>query len=140
MLNLDVYREVKAWKKPIHVSKTYLAKSYLKLLSQIEVIAITGSVGNTLTQNTVVSVLTQKFKTITPDENLDPTFRIPQTMLAAKPWHQKIVLEYGVELPGDMNHYLEIVKPKIAIVTAIAPTHTKYFGGVEGVFREKAKI
>ena len=140
MLNLDVYREVKAWKKPIHVSKTYLAKSYLKLLPQIEVIAITGSVGKTLTQNAVVSVLTQKFKTITPDENLDPTFRIPQTILAAKPWHQKIVLEYGVEHPGDMNHYLEIVKPKIAIVTAIAPTHTKYFGGVEGVFREKAKL
>lgn len=140
MLNLNVYREVKAWKKPIHVSKTYLAKSYLKLLPQIDLIAITGSVGKTLTQNAIISVLSQKFKTITPDENLDPTFRIPQTILAAKPWHQKLVLEYGVEHPGDMDHYLGIAKPKIAVVTAIAPTHTKYLGSTEGVFKEKAKL
>ncbi|MBI3282477.1 hypothetical protein HYZ70_00170, partial [Candidatus Curtissbacteria bacterium] len=90
MLNLNVYREVKPWKRPIHVSKTYLAKSYLRLLPQIDVIAITGSVGKTLTQNAIVSVLSQKFKTITPDENLDPTCRIPQTILATKPWHQKL--------------------------------------------------
>lgn len=140
MLNLSVYREVKSWKKPIHVSKTYLAKSYLKILPQLDVIAITGSVGKTLTQNAIVAVLIQKFKVITPDENLDPTFRIPQTILATKPWHDKLVLEYGVEHPGDMDHYLEIAKPKIAVVTAIAPTHTKYLGSTEGVFKEKSKI
>lgn len=140
MFNFNVYREVKAWKKPIHISKTYLAKSYLKLLPQIEVIAITGSVGKTLTQNAIVSVLAQKFNVISPDENLDPTFRIPQTILATKPWHQKLVLEYGVEHPGDMDHYLEIAKPKIAVVTAIAPTHIKYFKDIEGVFAEKTKL
>ena len=92
MLNLNVYREVKSWKKPVHISKTLAAKSYLSLLKNVEVIGITGSVGKTLTQNAVVSVLLQKFKVITPDENLDPTFRIPQTILATKPWHQKLVL------------------------------------------------
>lgn len=140
MINLNVYREVKAWKKPLHVSKTYLAKSYLKLLPQIEIIAITGSVGKTLAQNAIVSVLSQKFKTITPDENLDPTFRIPQTILATKPWHQKLILEYGVEHPGDMDHYLEIAKPKIAVITKISPTHIKYFKNVGGVFAEKVKL
>lgn len=140
MPNSNVYREVKTWKKPIHISKTYLAKQYLKLLPQIEVIAITGSVGKTLTQNAIVSTLAQKFKVITPDENLDPTFRIPQTILKTKPWHQKLVLEFGVEHPGDMDYYLAIVKPKIAVVTAIAPTHIKYFGSTEGVYREKAKL
>ena len=140
MINLNVYREVKSWKKPLHASKTYLAKSYLKLLPQIEIIGITGSVGKTLTQNAIVSVLSQKFKTITGDENLDPTFRIPQTILAAKPWHQKLVLEYGIEHPGDMDHYLEIARPKIAAVTKISPTHTRYFKNVEGVFAEKVKL
>lgn len=140
MIKTDVYREVKAWKKPLHVSKTYLAKSYLKLLPQIEIIAITGSVGKTLTQNAIVSVLSQKFKIITGDENLDPTFRIPQTILAAKPWHQKLVLEYGVEHPSDMDYYLEIAKPKIAVVTKISPTHIRYFKNVEGVFAEKVKL
>lgn len=140
MLNTDVYRDIKAWKRPVHVSKTFLAKSYLKLLSQLDVIAITGSVGKTLTQNAILAVLAQKFKVVIPDENLDPTFRIPQTILATKPWHEKIVLEYGVEHPGEMEHYLKIAKPKIAVVTAIAPTHIKHMGSIEGVFEQKSQL
>src|SRR3989344_1322843 len=140
MLNFDAYKEVKSWKKPLHLSKTLAAKSYLKLLKNTDIIGITGSVGKTLTQNAIVAVLSQKYKVIAPEENLDPTFRIPQTILATKPWHQKLVLEYGLEHPGDMDHYLSLVKPKIAVITVISPTHLKYFSNVEGVFNEKVKL
>ncbi len=136
----DVYREVKNWKVPVHKSKNLLAKSYLKLLPQLEIIGITGSVGKTLTQNAVAAVLSQKFKVAVGEENLDPTFRIPNTILKVKPWQQKLVLEYGVEHPGEMEHYLELVKPKIAVVTAISPTHLKYFDNTEGVYLEKVKL
>lgn len=140
MINFNVYREIKNWKKPVHASRTLLAKNYLKLLPRIEVIGITGSVGKTLTQNAIASVLSQKYSIVTGDENLDPTFRIPKTILAVKPWHKFLILEYGVEHPGDMDHYLSIAKPKIAVVTAISPTHTKYFGNLDGVFGEKARL
>ena len=140
MLNLSVYRKVKSWKKPLHISRYHLAKNYLKLLPNIEIIGITGSVGKTLTQNAIYAVLSQKFKVAVGDENLDPTFRIPKTILATKPWHQKLILEYGVEHPGNMDHYLELVRPKIGVVTAISPTHIKYFHSVGGVFEEKVKL
>ncbi|HSX19035.1 MAG TPA: UDP-N-acetylmuramoyl-tripeptide--D-alanyl-D-alanine ligase [Candidatus Saccharimonadales bacterium] len=139
-MNFDLYSEVKSWKRPIHASKAYLAKSYLRLLPKLDVIAITGSVGKTLTQNAIYAVLSQKFKCILPEENLDPTFRIPQTILKTKPWHQKLILEYGVEHPGEMDSYLQIAPPKIAVITAIASTHTKYFGTKQGVFEEKSKL
>ncbi|OGD93173.1 hypothetical protein A2697_01325 [Candidatus Curtissbacteria bacterium RIFCSPHIGHO2_01_FULL_41_44] len=140
MINTSVFREVKTWKKPLHISHTLAAKHYLKFLQGLEIIGITGSVGKTLTQNAIASILSQKFKTIVGDENLDPTFRIPKTILSAKPWHQKLVLEYGVEHPSDMDHYLSLVKPKIVVVTTISPTHLKYFTDVEGVFAEKSKL
>ncbi|OGD84629.1 hypothetical protein A2165_02335 [Candidatus Curtissbacteria bacterium RBG_13_40_7] len=140
MIDSNVYREVKAWKKPLHLSKTLLAKHYLKLLPQLEIIGVTGSVGKTLTQNAIYCVLSQKFKTVVGSEDLDPTFRIPQTILVAKPWHQKMILEYGVEHKGDMDHYLALVKPKIAVVTLISPTHTKYLRDISGVFNEKVKL
>ena len=140
MTKADVYGEVKTWKKPIHASRTFLAKSYLKLLPNIKIIGITGSVGKTLTQNAIVSVLSQKYKVVAADENLDPTFRIPKTILSAKPWHKFMILEYGVEHPGEMDHYLKIVIPDIAVVTAIAPTHLKYFNDVDGVYKEKVKL
>ncbi len=139
-MNLDVYREVKSWKKPIHVSKTALAKTYLKLLQNTEIIGIAGSVGKTLTQNTVYSVISQKYQSTIGDENLDPTFRIPQTILKTKPWHKYLILEYGVEHKNDMDHYLEIAVPKYAIVTVITPEHTKYLDSMEGVFHEESKI
>lgn len=140
MFNLTVYKEVNSWKKPIHIARAFLAKYYRKLLPNLKIIGITGSVGKTLTQNAATAVLSQKYKVIAGDENLDPTFRIPQTVLSAKPWHQIAVLEYGVEHPGDMDYYLGIAKPEIAIITTITPTHTKYFKDVEGVFREKVKL
>ncbi|MEX2028342.1 MAG: Mur ligase family protein [Candidatus Curtissbacteria bacterium] len=140
MFNTDILDEVRSWKKPLHKSRTYIAKNYLKLLGEVEVIGITGSVGKTTTQNSIYAVLSQRFKTITGGENLDPTFRIPKTILAAKPWVQKVVLEYGVEKPGNMDHYLQIAKPDIVVVTTISPTHTKYFKDVQGVFNEKVKL
>jgi UDP-N-acetylmuramoyl-tripeptide--D-alanyl-D-alanine ligase len=117
-----------------------LAKYYLKLLPNIKVIAITGSVGKTLTQNAIYSVLSQKYRVVVGDENLDPTFRIPKTILAARPWHDYLILEYGVEHPGDMDYYLSLAKPKIAVLTKIASTHLKYFKNEEGVFGEKSKL
>lgn len=140
MLNTSVYREVKNWKKPFHLTRTAVASAYANVLKNIQVIAITGSVGKTLTQNAINAVLAQKFKIAVGEENLDPTFRIPKTILKTKPWYQKLILEFGVEHPGDMDHYLQIVKPDIAVVTSIAPTHIKYFGSVHGVFDEKSKI
>lgn len=139
-MNLDIYREVKNWKKPIHATKTALAKAYIKVLQNTEIIAIAGSVGKTLTQNAVYSVISQKYKSVVGDENLDPTFRIPQTILKTKPWHKYLILEYGVEHRDDMKHYLEIAKPKYAVMTVISAEHTKYLDSLEGVFSEESKI
>ncbi len=139
-MNLQVYRDVESWKKPLHAAYAYLAKLYLKSLPNVKVIGVTGSVGKTLTQNAIYAVLSQKYKVVCGDENLDPTFRIPQTILKARPWHKFIVLEYGVERPGDMDYYLWLVKPKFAIVTNVAPTHTKYFKSERGVFQGKVKL
>ncbi len=139
-MNLNVYREVKSWKKPLHFTQTNLAKTYLKLIPKIQVIAIAGSVGKTLTQNAISSVLSQKYSAVVGEENLDPTFRIPQTILKAKPWDKYLILEYGVEHPHDMDHYLKIAKPKIGVMTVLSAEHTKYFGDMDGVIKEESKL
>lgn len=139
-MNLSVYREVRPWKKPFHATRTNLAQGYLQLLKNTQIIAIAGSVGKTLTQNALYSVLSQKYATVAGEENLDPTFRIPQTILKTKPWDKYLILEYGVEHPGDMDHYLKIVVPKIGIMTVISAEHTKYFGDLDGVYNEESKL
>lgn len=139
-MNLALYDEVKNWKRPLHKSKSALAKAYIKLLSRTEVIGIAGSVGKTLTQNSVNAVLSQKHSVMVGNENLDPTFKIPQTVLRTKPWHKYLILEYGIEHPGEMDYYTNLVQPKYVVVTTITPEHTKYFKDINGVFEEESKI
>lgn len=140
MKNSNVFDQVKNWKKPLHITRETIAKSYLKLLPNVQIVGITGSVGKTLTQNAIYKVLSQKYNSVVGDENLDPTFRIPKTILKAKPWDKYLIIEYGVEHPGEMDYYLKIAKPKIALITRIAPTHTRYFKNTQGVLAEKIKI
>lgn len=138
--DLALFAQVNSWKVPIHKGKTALAKAYLKLLPNVEIIAVAGSVGKTLTQNAIYSVLSQKYPAVVGEEDLDPTFRIPQTILKTKPWHKYLILEYGIEHPGEMEYYISIASPKFVVMTTISPEHTKYFGNIEGVFAEESKI
>jgi len=136
----QVYTQIDSWKKPIHFTKSRLAKIYLNLLPKTKVICITGSVGKTITQESIFQVLSQKYNVSVGSENLDPTFRIPQTILSTKPWHDFLILEYAVEHTGDMDFYINIAQPDIAVVTNINVSHTKYFKSANGVYQEKVKL
>ncbi|MEK7077377.1 MAG: UDP-N-acetylmuramoyl-tripeptide--D-alanyl-D-alanine ligase, partial [Patescibacteria group bacterium] len=53
-----------------------------------------------------------------------------------------LILEYGVDRPGDMKHLLDIARPNIAVLTAIGevPVHVEFFSSPEALAREKAKL
>ena len=47
------------------------------------------------------------------------------------PYPRYLVLEYGIDHPGEMEYLLSVVKPHIAILTPVAPNHLKQFGNLE---------
>jgi len=51
-----------------------------------------------------------------------------------------LILEMGVEYPGEMDFYLWLAKPDVGIITNIFPTHTEFLGDIGGVFEEKVKL
>ena len=52
-----------------------------------------------------------------------------------------IVLEYGIDHPGDMDKLLMIVKPDISIFTSLDYVHGEYFpDGIQGILKEKIKL
>lgn len=107
-------------KKPLHVLKIYLARQFSKLFSPDKFVAISGSVGKTTCVSAAVVVLSQKFKTISTQLNLDPVLNVPSTILKLNPSYKKVVLEMGVEYRGEMDFYLSLVRPKTAIITKIS--------------------
>lgn len=127
----------------VHPLKRKVARFYLIILRNIfglKVIGITGSAGKTSTKEMVLSILSKKGSTKASIQNVDPIYNIPQTILRCTPLTNFVVLEMGVEYVGEMDFYLWMAKPDISVITNIFPTHTKYFGDVQGVFDEKIKI
>lgn len=127
----------------IHPIKRRAARYYAAFLKRffgLKVIAVTGSAGKTSTKDMIASVLSQKGETVKSYKNIDPVHNIPMTILKCTPLTDFLVLEMGVEFKGEMDFYLWLVEPAIAVITNIYPTHTEFFGDEEGVFSEKSKL
>jgi UDP-N-acetylmuramoyl-tripeptide--D-alanyl-D-alanine ligase len=128
-------------KRLYHQSRRFLAKKWLSFCHPIQ-IAITGSQGKTSTTQILAKVLSQIDKTVVTDINLDTTFNVPITALKVTPWTKYVVFELGVDHIGEMEKHLEIVKPKIGVITGISPVHTdsEHFGSLENLIKEKRKL
>lgn len=127
----------------VHPLKRRIAKFYLVILKnmfRIKVIAITGSAGKTTTKEMLTTILQQKGKAISSFKNIDPIYNIPTTILKCTPKTRYLILEMGVEFPGEMDFYLWLAQPDVGVVTNIYPTHLEFFGNVDGVFLEKSKL
>ncbi len=69
-------------------------------------------------------------------------FAIGQLLIRNPSYPELIVLEYGVDRPGDMNYLLRVTRPHIGVVTALGeiPVHVEFFAGPEKVAEEKTKL
>jgi UDP-N-acetylmuramoyl-tripeptide--D-alanyl-D-alanine ligase len=103
------------------------------------VIGITGSVGKTSTKELLAALLgAEAFAT---EANLNNTIGVPLMLLRADPArHRFAVIEAGMSLPGELGLSAEVLRPDIAIVTAVAAVHLEGVGSLAGIAREKASL
>jgi len=131
------------YRKLFHETRRRIAKLWLKANSQVTIIGITGSYGKTNTTRAITQVLSEKYKTLQTDLNLDTIYNLPITILKLRPQHQKLVLEYGIDKIGEMDHFhLWLVRPQIAVMTGITPVHSDiaHLGSLKNIVREKGKL
>lgn len=128
-------------KRIFHSSRRILAKTWLGLHPNVKIIALTGSYGKTATATAIRAVLSEKFKTLQTDVNLDTLYNVPITALKLTT-HDYLVFELGVDHPGEMDKHLEIVKPTVGVLTGITPVHAdkEHLVSLKGIIREKSKL
>ncbi len=135
-----IWKNISPFKKPAHLTRFFLARKIAGLYPRSKFIGITGSVGKTTTKEACLSVLSQKYKTIASVANIDPVLNIPVTLLKMRPGVKKVILEMGIEYPGEMDFYLSLVKPATGIVTRISYAHSQFLGSLEEIVKEKGEL
>ncbi|MFM7743082.1 MAG: UDP-N-acetylmuramoyl-tripeptide--D-alanyl-D-alanine ligase, partial [Verrucomicrobiota bacterium] len=103
------------------------------------VVGITGSVGKTSTKEFLAHLLgVAAFAT---EANLNNTIGVPLMLLRADPArHRFAVIEAGMSVPGELGVSAAVVRPDLAVVTAVEPVHLEGVGSLAGVAREKASL
>lgn len=115
-----------------------LAK-YKRSLYNIPVIAITGSVGKTSVKDMVYTVVNSEYKTLCTIGNMNNHIGLPLTILSLKD-HEALIVEMGMNHPGEIHTLSNIAKPSIAIITNIGTAHIGNLGSRENILKAKLEI
>lgn len=107
---------------------------------QIPFVGITGSVGKTTAKDMVASVLSQRFKVLKTSGNLNNALGVPLTIFRLRDEHEAAIIEMGVSDFGEMSALAEIVRPSVALYTAIGDSHLECLGSREGVLKAKSEM
>lgn len=116
-----------------------LAADYRARFS-IPVVGITGSVGKTTTKEVVACVLSQRFRTLKTEKNLNNALGVPLTLFRLAPEHEAAVVEMGISDFGEMRKLAEMARPTMAVYTMIGRAHLEFLGDRKGVLRAKSEM
>lgn len=128
-------------------------------------IGITGSVGKTTAKDAAAQILAARFKILANAKSLNSEFGVPLTLLSEKSgfanplaWTgilgraffksftkisaDKIVLELGVDQPGDFAKFFAVIQPEIGVFLNVAPVHLApgQFASLQEIAREKRQL
>lgn len=116
-----------------------LARHHRKQLN-IPVIGLTGTNGKTTTKELINAVLSQHFKTLATQGNLNNHIGVPLTILNIDASYQIAVIEMGANHQKEIELLCSIAQPTHGLITNVGKAHLEGFGGVEGVKKGKGEL
>ncbi|MEG2075768.1 MAG: UDP-N-acetylmuramoyl-tripeptide--D-alanyl-D-alanine ligase, partial [Victivallaceae bacterium] len=120
-----------------------LARHYRRRIRQLQLVAVTGSVGKTSTKELLRAIGLAEFA---PDElyattgNTNNQFGVPQNLLQLPENCRYAVIEMGTNHFGEIAPLSCCAEPEVALVNSIAPCHLEYLQSLAGVAKEKSEI
>jgi len=104
------------------------------------VVGITGSNGKTSTKEMVATILARHFNVLRSEGNLNTETGVPLTILGLEPHHSALVLEMGLQKPGDIGRLAALARPVIGVVTNVGVVHIEFFASREELARSKGEL
>lgn len=116
-----------------------IAEFYRTML-EVDVIAVTGSVGKTSTKDMLNCVISQEFNTFATNGNFNNEIGVPITIFQLDSSFQKAVVEMGMSNLGEISRLTKIAKPQVAVITNIGTSHIGNLGSQENILKAKLEI
>ncbi|MGB9694451.1 MAG: UDP-N-acetylmuramoyl-tripeptide--D-alanyl-D-alanine ligase [Caldisericaceae bacterium] len=127
----------------VHSTTDFLIElgAYVRENFKGDFIGITGSSGKTTTKELLGLILSTKFSISKAFANMNTDISLPLFLINdADPDSDFVILELGVQKPGDMDRLLKISKPSEGIILNIGDSHLEYLKDTKGVLKEKIKL
>jgi UDP-N-acetylmuramoyl-tripeptide--D-alanyl-D-alanine ligase len=105
-----------------------------------KVVAVTGSVGKTGTKEALRLALGVQGETHASAASYNNHWGVPLSLARCPADARFAVFELGMNHAGEIEPLARLVRPHIAIITAIAPVHLEFFDSMEGIADAKAEI
>jgi UDP-N-acetylmuramoyl-tripeptide--D-alanyl-D-alanine ligase len=113
-----------------------------RVRSKARVAGITGSVGKTGTKEALAAALAR-----TPDVRVHRSVKsynnhtgVPLSLARMPADSNYGVFEMGMNHAGEIAALTQLVRPHVAVITAVAAVHLEFFASVEGIADAKAEI
>ena len=117
-----------------------LARFHLGRL-QAKVIGITGSVGKTTAKDFLLQLMGGASCAVhAAPASYNSEIGLPLAVLSAPLGTRTLILEYGINAPGEMAALLRIARPDQAWITAIAAAHLEGLQDLRQVAAEKSQL
>ena len=141
------YSEMEAYKAKnkviIKVEDTLKAlkeiSEFKRMLYDIPVVGVTGSVGKTSTKDIIANVLSQKYKTLKTEGNNNNHIGLPKTVLRLTD-EDSAVIEMGMSHLGEIRALSNIAKPTISVITNVGTAHIGTLGSRQNILKAKLEI
>ncbi len=127
------------------------------------VVGITGSVGKTSAKEAVYAVLKDRFRVRRNIKNYNNEIGIPLTILGIEfhrsvlkwllnlikilglivlplRYPKKLILEVGVDHPGDIKYLADFIDFKIGVITEVSAVHLEFFDDIKKLVKEKGTL
>jgi UDP-N-acetylmuramoyl-tripeptide--D-alanyl-D-alanine ligase len=105
------------------------------------VIAITGSNGKTSTKEMCAEILAAEGLRVrrTPG-NLNNEIGLPLSVLGLRAGDDALVVELGMNHPGEIDRLARIASPDVGAITQVAAAHVGEVGSIEAIARAKGEL
>ena len=104
------------------------------------VVALTGSNGKTTTKEMIAACLETTFPILKTKGNFNNLIGVPLTLLTLTEKERVVILEMGMNIPGEIQRLTEIAEPDVGLITNIQKVHLEGMGSLEKLEEEKGEL